>query len=90
VFDGLELIAEFGTDEDADEYRRDALQLGLPEGFRRSEYDDLFVAEIHEGIVLGLRLIAGLKRSRQQDRSVERCLDWLRLAQEERYAASRV
>jgi hypothetical protein len=91
VFDGLALIAEFGNDEDADVYRRDALQLAWPEAFRRSEYDDLFVAEIPEDYSDAWpRLVAALRRSRRQDRTVEKFLTVLRAAQKERYATARM
>lgn len=91
VFDGLALIAEFGNDEDAAVYRRDALQLMWPESFRRSQYDDLFVAEIPEDYSdTWPRLVAALRRSRRQDRTVEEYLDVLRVAQKERYATARM
>lgn len=91
VFDGLALVAEFGNDEDADVYRRDALHLAWPEEFRRSQYDDLFVAEIPEDYSdTWSRLGAALRRSQRQDRMVEKYLRVLHAAQKERYASARM
>lgn len=71
VFDGVELLAGFDNSVEADEYRRDALQLNLPEYVRRAPYDDLQVCEIPEGYELWARLLEGLRRSRRQDRMQE-------------------
>lgn len=78
VFDQTELLAEFGDDESADEYRRTAL------GMDRPLYDDLQIAEVPEDYELWLRLLKGLRKSRAQDRAVETACRWLRLAQWER------
>lgn len=82
VFDDLILLAEFGDDDSADEYRRDALDLGL--------YDDLLVAEIPEDYDCDLwtRLLSGLRKSRRQDLAVEKYVGVLRSAQEARHAAA--
>jgi hypothetical protein len=62
VFDHTELLAEFGDDESADEYRRDALELDVPEGFRCSPYDDLEVREITEEDRINMRrVVDGLR-----------------------------
>lgn len=91
VFDGLALIAEFGNDEDAEAYRHDTLHLAWPETFRRSEYDDLLVAEIPEDYSdTWPRLTTALRRSQRQDRTVEKYLRVLRAAQKERYVSARV
>lgn len=91
VFDGLCLLAEFSDDEAADRYRRDVLQLDFPDGYRRSEYDDLLVAEIPEDYSDAWPLlIKALRRSRQQDRTVEKCIAVLRAAQEVRHDAKRM
>lgn len=91
VFDGLALIAQFGNDDDAEAYRYDALQLAWPEGFRRSEYDDLLVAEIPEDYSdTWPRFVAALRRSWRRDRTVEKYLRVLRAAQKERYASARM
>lgn len=73
VFDGTEMIAEFGDDESADEYRREALELNTPEAFRRSAYDDLDIRELPDGFdsreyAQLHQLLAGLKASRARDR----------------------
>lgn len=74
VFDGVDLLAEFGNDVDADEYRIDVLQLGIPDGFRHSEYDDLQVWEIPPQYHLFKRLLDGLRASRNQDLAVARAV----------------
>lgn len=78
VFDQTELLAEFGDDESADEYRREVLEIPS------SLYDDLLIAEVPEDYDLWIRLLRGLKKSRAQDRAIETALRWLRLAQWER------
>jgi hypothetical protein len=69
VFDRLFLLAEFGDDESADEYRRELLQEEIPDHLRNSAYDpdDLSVREIPVNYDLWLRLLYGLKASRRQD-----------------------
>lgn len=84
VFDGTDCIAEFSNDVDAEEFRTDALQLNLPEPFRRPEYDDLQVHEVPEGYAQMRRVLDGLKKSKATDRAIERALTRLRRAQEER------
>lgn len=84
VFDGVDLVAQFSNDQDAEEFRVDALQLNYPEGFRRSEYDELQVYEIPAGYALLHRLLVGLRASRNQDLAVSRALANLKLAQWER------
>jgi hypothetical protein len=84
VFDGPDLLAEFGDDVSADEYRSDVLELNIPEGFRRSEYDDLQVHEVPEDYPLWQRLLTGLRASRNQDLAVIRALRRLRTAQRAR------
>lgn len=81
VFDGVDLLAAFSNDQDAEEFRADTLQLNFPEGFRRSEYDDLQVYEIPAGYALFHRLLVGLRASRNQDLSVAKTLVDLKLAQ---------
>ena len=70
VFDGIELIAMFSDDNDADDYRRQLLELDRPEIFRRPEYDDLQIREVPENYDLWRRLIDGLRRSRDYDLAV--------------------
>ncbi len=89
VFDDLELLAEFGNDDDAESYRSDVLELNVAEGFRRSAYDDLQVAEVPEDYDPLYRTLKGLRRSRNQDRSVERFLEVMRIAQQQRAEARR-
>lgn len=71
VFDGVELLADCADMDAAEEYRRSALELDHPEGFRRSPYDDLQVAEIPEEYDLWWRVLDGLRRSRARDRVME-------------------
>lgn len=84
VFDGVDCLAEFSNDVDAEGFRADALELNIPEGFRRSAYDDLQVYEIMPGYDLWYRLYQGLKRSRNQDLAILRAIYRLRQAQSER------
>lgn len=65
VFDGVELLAEFGDDESADEYRRALLEIPAP------LYDDLQVAEVPEDYERWIRLLEGLKKSRAHDRALD-------------------
>jgi hypothetical protein len=46
VCEERELLAEFGTDTDAEEYRSALLELHLHEYVRRPAYDDLQIVEI--------------------------------------------
>lgn len=51
VFAGGELLAEFGTDVDAESYRdNDILELNMPEHLRRPAYDaaDLEIRDLDE------------------------------------------
>lgn len=92
VFDGVDMLAEFADDESAEEYRRDALELNIPEGFRLSAYDDLQVAEVRGGFAeYGSlhRTLRGLRASRRQDKTVTSCLQLLRAAQHNRAEARR-
>lgn len=72
VFDGVRMLSEFGDDESAEEFRREALELDVPEGFRRSAYDDLQVRELPEGFdgreyAQLCRVLDGLRASRIAD-----------------------
>lgn len=89
VFDGVELLGTFDNDVDADEWRSDALQLNLHECVRQSPYDDLQVYGLPDDwdparYDLMFRLLRGLQVSRRTDRSIERCLRRMSLAQKER------
>lgn len=75
VFDGVKLLAEFDNSTDADDYRRNALQLNLPEYVRRAPYDDLQIWDIPEDYDQWMRLLNGLRRSRAQDRVQEEVQD---------------
>jgi hypothetical protein len=87
VFDGLELVAEFDNDVDAEEYRAELLQLNLPEYVRRPLYDELWVGEVPTGYRDLLRLYLGLRRSRVQDLVIARALKTLEDAQRKRAEA---
>jgi hypothetical protein len=84
VFDGTDLLAEFGDDDSAEEYRSDVLELNIPEGFRRSEYDDLQVYEVPEDYPQWHQLLRGLRASRNQDLAIIRALRRLSAAQRDR------
>jgi len=84
VFDRTELLAEFWDDEEADLHRRELLELNMPEHMRSSPYDDLDVFQIPEDYPRWEHLMNRLRASRNQDRTVVRCLRLLRSAQEER------
>jgi len=86
VFDGTRLLAECADADAAEEYRSDLLELNVPEGFRMTAYNegDVFTAEVPEHYDLFGRTIRGLRRSREQDRSIVTAFRWLRLAQWER------
>lgn len=91
VFDGVELLAEFGDDEAAEDYRRDLLQLDLPEHLRAPLYDDLEVREVPDDpdfIALGA-FVSALNASRNRDLAIARCLRRLREAQHVRAEARR-
>lgn len=87
VFDGTEILAEFGDDEAAEEYRSDALELNVPEGFRCSAYDDLQVCEKPDDYDQLHGALTALRRSRNQDQSVMSCLRILQDAQRVRAEA---
>lgn len=84
VFDGVDCIAQFSNDQDAEEFRDATLELHVPEPFRRPEYDDLQVCEIPEGYAQLHRLLVGLRKSLFADLAIERALTRLRRAQGER------
>lgn len=86
VFDGTRLLAECVDHDAADEYRSELLELELPEQFRRSLYNDsdLITAEVPEDYGVWDRLLRGLRRSRQEDRTIVDAIRLLRLAQWER------
>lgn len=89
VFDGVALISgTFDNDVDADEYRRDILQEGVPELFRTSLYDahELTVRPVPDDYELWWRLLDGLRRSRDADRAKGRLVKLL----EDASAAARV
>jgi hypothetical protein len=76
VFDGIFLIAEFGNDEDADEYmRKTVLQEDEPEHLRRTEYDNPEVREIPEDYAAHLKLLYELKASLREDRQAAAAAD---------------
>lgn len=89
VFDGVEILAQFGDDEDAEEYRAEVLELNVPEGFRRSAYDDLEVHEIPDDYDQLYGALTALRKARNQDRAVLHYLQVLRDAQRERAEARR-
>lgn len=84
VFDGVDCIGQFSNDQDAEEFRDEALELHIPEPFRRPEYDDLQVYEIPQGYAQLHRLLVGLRKSLFTDLAIERALAQLRQAQQER------
>jgi hypothetical protein len=86
VFDGVDRVAQFSDDEAAEEFRREALELDVPEFFRRPAYDDLQVYEVPQGYDVLHRLLLGLRRSRNQDLAVTAALTRLN---RERRAADR-
>lgn len=89
VFDGVDLLQEFGDDINAEEYRADVLELDTPEPFRRSAYDDLQIFEIPEGYDPLYRVLVALRASRNTDLAVTRCLSVLKQAQAVRAGARR-
>lgn len=86
VFDGPELLAECSDDDAAEEVRRDILELHVPEGFRRTAYNegDVFTAEVPEHYDLWSRTLRGLRASRELDRTILNAFRQLRVAQWER------
>jgi hypothetical protein len=89
VFDGVDLLQEFGDDVAAEEYRAEVLELGTPEPFRRSAYDDLQIYEIPAGYDPLHRVLVALRASRNRDLAIARCLATLRRAQKQRAEARR-
>jgi hypothetical protein len=84
VFDGVDLVAQFSSDEDAEAHRDEVLELHIPEGFRCSAYDDLQVREVPGEYDLLIRLRDGLREARNQDKAIEQALARLSRAQHER------
>lgn len=84
VFDGVDCVARFSNDVDAEEFRDTALELYVPEPFRRPEYDSLQVYEVPEGYAQLHRLLGGLRKSLFADLAIERALTRLRQAQRDR------
>lgn len=68
VFEGVTLLAEFGSDDDAEEFRRDLLQENLPEYVRRAPYDpgQLQIREVPEDYASFRRLLDALRSSQKE------------------------
>jgi hypothetical protein len=85
VFDGADLLARFDDWDTADEWRADALQLTLPEYFRRPEYDDLDVVELPRDFDSWYepmhRMLVRLRVLRNTDLAIRRCLARMEAAQ---------
>lgn len=84
IFDGVDLIAEFGNDVDAEEEREALLELHVPEGFRRPAYDDLQVYEKPDAYDPLHKVLVRLRKARNEDLAVVRCLRILQAAQADR------
>lgn len=77
VYAGTTLLAEFDSDEAADEYRRELLEENIPEAYRRPVYSpqDLEVRELpeepEEYALLSL-MLTGLRASVRADKEGEK------------------